>query len=364
MSTKRSLLSLFALLVTACILHSVWYLIDNNSLLFTNISGASASKYIDGKEFQSTTRFINVNESVNEHTQSEVPRGIDAGVCVYPVPVPYRQSFSTSQTLRVKYSKNNIRCLPSFIIAGAMESGTGALTSWLNAHPNLEVGQLKYSEIFERPYISKAFGSARIPVLVRHGIELHYFSKNISKNHSNWLSYAKYFPVMTRKQAEATLTFEKSPTYMRSLSAMQRLHRLLPSVKLIVLLKNSVKRAISEINHHCSRSRYVKFTRDDIHKISINGVHYKKGDVVFREDRTHYKYMDKVIRPSYITTNDLDQAVDESFYEVLKHPCSPNDIDKYFFGNTTKGDMKESSTLPQEITNGFYLEQLQNILKV
>ena len=357
MNTKRFLLSLFALLVTACILHSTWYLIDNNSLLFINISGAS--KYIDGKEFQSTTRFINVNQSANEHTQSEVPSGIDAGVCVHPVPAQYRQSFS-----RVKYSKNNIRCFPSFIIAGAMESGTGALTSWLNAHPNLQVGQLKYSEIFEKQYTSQMLGSTKKQVSVRHGIELHYFSKNISKNHSNWLSYAKYFPIMTRKEAEVTLTFEKSPTYMRSLSAMQRLHRLLPSVKLIVLLKNSVKRAISEINHHCSRSRYVKFTRDDIHKISINGVYYKKGDVVFREDRTHYKYMDKVIRPSYITKNDLDQAVDESFYEVLKHPCSPNDIDKYFFGNTTKGDMKESSTLPQEITNGFYLEQLQNILKV
>ena len=34
-----------------------------------------------------------------------------------------------------------VRCLPSFVIAGAMKSGTGALLRWLKRHPHLEAGK-------------------------------------------------------------------------------------------------------------------------------------------------------------------------------------------------------------------------------
>lgn len=34
---------------------------------------------------------------------------------------------------------NQIKCFPSFIIAGSMKSGTGALLRWLGMHPNIQV---------------------------------------------------------------------------------------------------------------------------------------------------------------------------------------------------------------------------------
>lgn len=33
-----------------------------------------------------------------------------------------------------------VRCLPSFVVAGAMKSGTGALLRWLQRHPHIQVG--------------------------------------------------------------------------------------------------------------------------------------------------------------------------------------------------------------------------------
>lgn len=46
---------------------------------------------------------------------------VDAGVC-------YR-------------NKGSLKCLPSFLIVGAMKSGTGALMKWLNYHPYIKVLQ-------------------------------------------------------------------------------------------------------------------------------------------------------------------------------------------------------------------------------
>lgn len=37
-----------------------------------------------------------------------------------------------------------IRCLPSFMIVGAMKSGTGALLRWLGMHPSLMVRDLSF----------------------------------------------------------------------------------------------------------------------------------------------------------------------------------------------------------------------------
>lgn len=53
----------------------------------------------------------------------------DAGVCV-------RESDSLG-----------FRCLPSFLIIGAMKSGTGQLMDWLNLHPNLQSGVVSPSNL-------------------------------------------------------------------------------------------------------------------------------------------------------------------------------------------------------------------------
>ena len=41
-------------------------------------------------------------------------------------------------------SSKIVRCLPSFVVAGAMKCGTGALLRWLKRHPHLQVERQCY----------------------------------------------------------------------------------------------------------------------------------------------------------------------------------------------------------------------------
>lgn len=59
--------------------------------------------------------------------------------------VTYRDSVTPDAGVCVRESETlGFRCLPSFLIIGAMKSGTGQLLDWLNLHPNLQSG-VKYS---------------------------------------------------------------------------------------------------------------------------------------------------------------------------------------------------------------------------
>ena len=42
---------------------------------------------------------------------------------------------------------------------------------------------------------------------------------------------------------------------------MTQMHSILPSAKLIILLRDPVKRAVSEFRHHCRHGRYIRLTR-------------------------------------------------------------------------------------------------------
>jgi hypothetical protein len=60
---------------------------------------------------------------------------------------PLSLSTVSSSTTSSPFSNKLYRCLPSFLIIGAMKSGTGELMKWLNLHPFLRVGNgLQYEE--------------------------------------------------------------------------------------------------------------------------------------------------------------------------------------------------------------------------
>lgn len=115
---------------------------------------------------------------------SKLDRNINAGDCVY---------FTTIRKLF---------CLPLFIIAGTMKSGTGELMKWLNVHPSLISGKAKDGKR-----------------------EIHFFTGNLSKS-SNclWMDYIKFFPVDHYKSKADSIinpgskmvTFDKSPDYIRN----------------------------------------------------------------------------------------------------------------------------------------------------
>jgi hypothetical protein len=118
------------------------------------------------------------------------------------------------------------RSLPSFIIVGAQRCGTTSLTRALTTHPAV-------------------FG----PLVQR---EVHYFDVAYQRG-MTW--YRSNFPLtlrgrMAARAAGAPLTtFESSPYYMFHPLAPGRIHRDLPGVKLLVLLRDPVERAYSAHTH-------------------------------------------------------------------------------------------------------------------
>lgn len=109
---------------------------------------------------------------------------------------------------------------PSFLIIGAQKSGTTALFNRLQQHPQI-VSPLKK--------------------------EVHFFDDNFERG-MDW--YLSHFPLVNDADL---ITGEGSPFYLFSPDVPARVRDVLPSVKLIAILRNPVERAIS---HYWHERRY------------------------------------------------------------------------------------------------------------
>jgi hypothetical protein len=120
---------------------------------------------------------------------------------------------------------NSLRMTPDFIIIGTMRGGTTSLYSYLTDHPNIRPAYMK---------------------------EVHFFDVYYHKG-LQW--YRAQFPSTVQKyyaervQKQAFITGEASPYYLFHPHAPGRIARLLPQVKLVVLLRNPVNRAYSQYYH-------------------------------------------------------------------------------------------------------------------
>lgn len=116
------------------------------------------------------------------------------------------------------------RALPDFLIIGAQKAGTSSMFRLLNLHPQI-------------------YGSIKK--------EVHFFDRHYSKG-VNW--YRSHFP-MRQKIKKGYVTGEASPCYLMFPHAAERISQLLPNIKMIVLLRNPVDRAISHYFHEVSGNR-------------------------------------------------------------------------------------------------------------
>jgi hypothetical protein len=125
---------------------------------------------------------------------------------------------------------NALRMMPSFIIVGGQRCGTNSLYEYVVGHPS---------------------AGRAMP-----GQEIHYFDVNFDRGPA-W--YRGHFPTrvrseITKRKLETPLvTGECSPYYMFHPHAPQRIAEMLPSIKLLVLLRDPVDRAYSHYNHERAR---------------------------------------------------------------------------------------------------------------
>ena len=124
--------------------------------------------------------------------------------------------------------KNRVKALilknrgkfPDFIIVGAQKCGTTTIIKSLDKHPRVHIANYIYPD--------KAFG------------EVHFFNKkHMMLNGINW--YKSLFK-------KDMICGEKTPCYMTRKSTMEKIHKHLPDVKIIICLRNPVKRIISHLN--------------------------------------------------------------------------------------------------------------------
>lgn len=102
---------------------------------------------------------------------------------------------------------------PDFLIIGAAKSGTSSLYRYLNSHPQILLPHKKEIDFFWR-----------------------YFKCGI-----DW--YLAHFPTITDRPE--FITGEATPNYLRFPVVPQRIKEYCPQVKLIVLLRNPIERAVS-----------------------------------------------------------------------------------------------------------------------
>lgn len=142
------------------------------------------------------------------------PFNLDAGLCVRPA---FKGTLNGFQ----------YRCLPSALIIGAQKAGTRMLLNYLTVHPRLTAPTA----------------------------ELHFLNRNEPSDKGEfWRAYLDEFPAFTtHDQLAKMLTMEKTPKYMlMPAHQIRRLHELMPSVKLVVSLRDPVDRLYSWFHMKCN----------------------------------------------------------------------------------------------------------------
>ena len=139
---------------------------------------------------------------------------------------PYRFSFKSF----FRNSTSTFRVLPDFIIIGSGRAGTTALYTYLIQHPSIFSASTENNE---------SVG------------DLHFFEYMISDKIS-W--YKSHFPTKFTKNyykfksKNNFVTGEYTSTYMYNKNVPKRISKLLPNVKLIICLRDPVKRIVSHLN--------------------------------------------------------------------------------------------------------------------
>lgn len=140
--------------------------------------------------------------------------------------VPFLASWAMQRSFRRLTAR--WRGLPDFVIIGAQRCGTTSLYNYLVDHPGVAPAFMK---------------------------ETHFFDLHFSKG-LGW--YRAHFPLLSTKRAAAVggsacrLVGEATPYYLFYPHAARRLHAVMPTAKLVVLLRNPIDRAYSHYHHEVS----------------------------------------------------------------------------------------------------------------
>ncbi|MEM1171633.1 MAG: tetratricopeptide repeat protein [Cyanobacteria bacterium P01_H01_bin.35] len=151
--------------------------------------------------------YLNVGEALTRLGK------IDAAIPYYQTACYYQTKKSYPRLISQSWNLEQVQ-KPDFIIIGVHKGGTTSLYSYLTQHPQI------------------------IPPIKK---EMDFWSWKFNES-INW--YLAHFPGIS--EGKNLLTGEASPSYFDHPNAAKRIYQFLPKIKLIILLRNPVDRAISQ----------------------------------------------------------------------------------------------------------------------
>ncbi|HLQ28236.1 MAG TPA: sulfotransferase domain-containing protein [Ktedonobacteraceae bacterium] len=166
---------------------------------------------------------------------------------------------------------NPLRLMPDFIIIGTMRGGTTSLYSYLTDHPSIGPAYMKEVHFFD-VYYHKG---------------LHWYRSQFPS------SVQKYYSERVQKQQ--FITGEASPYYLFHPHAPKRIARVLPQVKLVVLLRNPVNRAYSHYYHELAGGyetlSFEEAIRREEERIGKEAKKLAKNEQYISYSHRHYSYL-------------------------------------------------------------------------
>jgi tetratricopeptide (TPR) repeat protein len=237
--------------------------------------------------------------------------------------------------------------LPKFLVIGVGKGGTTAIFDYLTKHPQFLSPILKEIDFWS--------------------IE---FSQGI-----DW--YLSHFPVIT-DQAQ-WITGEASPSYLGNWSVPEKIKKYSPEIRLIIVLRNPVNRAISHYYHHVKVGKEDRNCTEAInYELNIlksnnnyNFHHYWKDKLYYLGTGVYIKFIQHWLkffqREQFLilSSEEFEQTpniVMSKLYDFLE--ISDHQLKKYpkIYAGSYPG---LDSNLRQELNNYFrpYNEQLQNFLQ-
>ena len=127
----------------------------------------------------------------------------------------------TGRRAELRLRSRDARALPDAMIIGAMKSGTSSLHYYLTQHPQVIAPLRK---------------------------EVHYFDLNFEREES-------WYRTNFGREGQDGVNIDSSPYYLFHPLVPQRAHALVPGTKLIVLLRDPVRRAYSHYWHERDKGR-------------------------------------------------------------------------------------------------------------
>jgi len=163
--------------------------------------------------------------------------------------------------VELKLRSRAARALPDAMIIGAMKSGTSSLHYYLTQHPQVT------------PPLRK---------------EVHYFDLNFERGES-------WYRANFGRAGQGGLNIDSSPYYLFHPLVPQRAHALVPDAKLIVLLRDPVRRAYSHYWHERDKGREPLSFEDAIaaepDRINRDHERLARGEIERSEAHQYFSYL-------------------------------------------------------------------------